>query len=152
MASPFSFPDRTQGDVGPIEADREETRFDRRAALGAFAAVGVAAIGFPGLAGAASGVTVYRLDAVHRQGPGGYSKGCAGCNACRNHARNKVFATRKAADAGRAHTNCNCRVIKTSISPRTYARFFGSAEKPSRDVVDLRSIRVRRSLVTGAPK
>lgn len=137
--------------MSPLETGREVTRFDRRAALGAFASVvGVAAVGLPGLAQAADRVTVWRLDAVHRQGPGGYSKGCAGCNACRNHARNKVFATREAADSTRAHTNCNCRVIKTSVSAKTYTRFFGSVDKPDRDVVDLRRLKVRRSLDAGA--
>ncbi len=57
--------------------------------------------------------------------PGGQAKGCLACNACRSHARNKLFATKKAARRNRAHLACNCVVFSVVTSRRRYRRLFG---------------------------
>jgi hypothetical protein len=47
------------------------------------------------------------------------------CNACRLHAKNKVFGTKDAADRFRAHKGCRCTVIGgQQLSPEIYAAVF----------------------------
>lgn len=46
------------------------------------------------------------------------------CNACKKHARNKLFTTAVIADAHRAHPGCNCKVKKVRIPAADAARFF----------------------------
>ena len=133
--------------VPPDSLDHER-RFDRFAALGAVGALGALALGLPGLAAAASRVPVWRLDAVHRAGAGAYASGCAGCHACRQHALNRIFATRAAAIGGRAHAGCNCRVVRTSLPTATFEKLFGPAGKPTRDVADRRWPKDSRALKT----
>ena len=36
------------------------------------------------------------------------------CNACKQHALNKIFSSRKAAEKSRAHTGCNCSISRCS--------------------------------------
>lgn len=50
-------------------------------------------------------VTVYRLSTHGRRD----------CGACKGHGANKVFRTREAADAHRAHLACNCRVVTQQV-------------------------------------
>lgn len=132
----------------PPETLEQERRFDRFVALGALGAMGAFALGLPGLAAAANRVPVWRLDAVHRPGVGGYASGCAGCHACRQHALNRIFATKAAATDGRAHAGCNCRVVRASLPAATFEKLFGPADKPTRDVVDRRWPKVRSALKT----
>jgi len=104
---------------------------------------------------APSGVRVFRLDPVHRPGPGRSTAGCTGCAACRRHARNKLFATEKAAAAGRAHVGCKCTVVRAgTLPPKTYAALFGEPGDLERLSVDRRDKKVRatlRSRRTGPP-
>ncbi len=39
------------------------------------------------------------------------SGGCPACNACKHHAKNKLFSSADAADARRAHKGCLCTVV-----------------------------------------
>jgi hypothetical protein len=51
--------------------------------------------------------------------------GCHACVACHRHGRNKRFATRQAADKGRAHKHCRCRIETKSVSAEEFERMFG---------------------------
>jgi hypothetical protein len=135
-----------EGDVSRPESLPHDHRLDRWSALGGIAALGALALGFPRLASAATRVPVWRLDAVHRQGTGPYSSGCAGCRACRRHALNRIFATHAAAAGGRAHAGCDCKVVRSSMSEATFVRLFGPVEEPTREVVDRRWASARRVL------
>ncbi len=130
----------------PTDSLCDERQLDRRTALGAFGALAALTLGFPRLADASSRLPVWRLDPVHRQGPGAYAARCTGCRACRRHARNKVFATREAAISGRAHANCHCVVVRTSLRATTHGRLFGPVDARDRDVVDRRWPWVRKAL------
>ena len=102
---------------------------NRRAALLAFAAVAAAPLGLSrAMAAPSRGAhVVYRLDPVHRPGAGKSTSNCTGCTACRHHARNKLFATSKAADRVRAHKGCKCKVVRAApVSADTYEALFGS--------------------------
>ena len=70
---------------------------------------------------------------------------CAACNACKGHAKNKVFRTSDAADANRAHTGCRCAVVKGQTLPTPIAdAVFGKS-----DVVDRRDPKVADLLDNG---
>ena len=131
----------------------DERRLDRRAVLGiTLGALGAFALGLPRMASAAGGVPVWRLDPVHRQGPGPYRAGCSACHACRAHAQNKIFASRSAAAKGRAHEGCTCSVVRTSISEGAFVKLFGPVEKPTRVVFDRRWKASDRRKATATPK
>lgn len=136
----------------PSDSRIHERPLDRRAALGAFGVLGALALGLPRVAAAADRVPVWRLDAVHRRGVGGYSKGAAGCRACRRHARNKIFVSQAAADGGRAHRGCNCRIVRASLPETTYVQLFGPVGNTDRDVVDRRTASVRRVLLAAGSR
>jgi hypothetical protein len=76
--------------------------------------------------------------------------GCHACKACHRHAKNKVFATRKAAEnpKKRAHPHCKCKVVKAGkLKNEVYVELFGgSLDDPKKKVVDRRKRRVRRIL------
>jgi hypothetical protein len=123
----------------PSDPLSEDRRLDRRTVLaGVGASVAAYLLGLPVLASAANRVPVWRLDAVHSAGPGAYSPGCTGCHACRNHALNRVFASKEAAAKGRAHDGCNCKVVRGSISATDYTAIFGSVDSPTSSVYDRR--------------
>ncbi len=97
---------------------------NRRALLarGAAATAALAsALGLRVAAGAES-LTVYRLD------PGDCA-GCQTCNACRGHAANKLFVSFAAADGGRAHPGCDCKVVEEPMAEATWLALFGSVDK-----------------------
>lgn len=120
---------------------------NRRAALLAFAAVAAAPLGLSRAMAAPSKMRVYRLDPVHRPGAGRSTSSCTGCTACRRHARNKIFATAKAADNVRAHKGCKCRVVRAaSIPVATYEALFGQPGNLERLSVDRRDAEVRAIL------
>ena len=48
------------------------------------------------------------------------------CNACRNHAEHKRFATYAAADRNRAHPNCRCGIRSVKVSDAEFYTLFGS--------------------------
>ena len=53
-------------------------------------------------------------------------RGQAACNACRQHADNKLFANAAAADSHRAHAGCNCRIKPIRITAAEFKRFFAT--------------------------
>ena len=91
-----------------------------RAALvtgGAIVAGGVVA----SAAGAPAELVAYQLD----------PDCCQGCNACRKHALNTLFASAAAADLFRAHPYCKCAVVEGPMLPYdTWVALFGP---PGRD-------------------
>ncbi len=123
---------------------------NRRAALLAFAAVAAAPLGLSrAMAAPSRGAhVVYRLDPVHRPGAGKSTSSCTGCTACRHHARNKLFATSRAADRVRAHKGCKCRVVRAApVSADTYQALFGSPRNLKQVSVDRRDPEVRAILL-----
>jgi hypothetical protein len=86
---------------------------------------------------------------------------CGGCYACVNHARNKVFATAAAADAGRAHAQCRCKVASLyTIDDLVYDKLFAHRRSVDRRTPGINALLARtafayaprRSLPrTGAP-
>jgi hypothetical protein len=95
--------------------------------------------------------TVWRLDALYgpcKAHPRG--KGCSACNACINHAKNKRFATERAANRHRAHKHCNCRVVKGGkISRSAYTDLFGKPGKLHDVSIDLRNPDERKRFKAG---
>lgn len=79
----------------------------------AAAAAGVAGIAVPNARAVQPGTTVYCLDPCAGPSEGGR---CS-CRACEAHAANKVFFTGDSADAGRAHTHCNCGIVPKQVAP-----------------------------------
>ena len=77
-------------------------------------------------------------------------KGCAACNACVRHARNKRFATRRAADTHRAHKHCNCKVVLGGrISRSAYVDLFGKPGHLHTRSIDLRNPAQRKAFKAG---
>jgi dihydroorotase-like cyclic amidohydrolase len=58
-------------------------------------------------------------------------RGRPSCNACREHARYKLFASAAIADTHRAHAGCNCAIKLVRISKEDAQRYF--AEFPYYD-------------------
>jgi hypothetical protein len=72
----------------------------------------------------------------HGRKPGG----CHACAACHAHAANKLFATRAAAESGRAHPGCKCKVVRGgTFGVKLWADLFGGLSSPDQLVVDRRS-------------
>jgi hypothetical protein len=57
------------------------------------------------------------------------------CKACKAHAANRFYRTRKAADKDRAHAGCNCAIVTQTIARPLAKQYF----KGRRKVFDLRS-------------
>lgn len=77
-----------------------------------------------------------RCDVPEHRKPGG----CHGCAACHAHAANKLFATRGAAERGRAHAGCKCKVVRGgTFGLLTWGDLFGGLSSPRHLVVDRRS-------------
>lgn len=135
------------------DPNNPERLLDRRAALGAFGALGVAALGLPSLASAAPARTfVWRLNAVHHAGRGRFTAAVTGCRACRRHARNRIFATAAAAAGGRAHPGCNCTVVRTTVPETTFVALFGPVGHTTRTVVDRRWTWVKNVLISAGTR
>ena len=60
------------------------------------------------------------------------------CNACKQHALNKIFSSREAADASKAHPGCNCRIVEEKINWRNYVVAFRPNSKGGTKVYDKR--------------
>jgi hypothetical protein len=75
---------------------------------------------------------------------------CYACRACRKHDKNKRFATAKAANRGRAHKHCKCKVVQaTFISYNAYVKLFGKPGALQRTSIDLRHKNARRIFEQG---
>jgi hypothetical protein len=108
----------------------EQEGIGRRAFL-RLAALGLVAL-LPGSALAAEGrkrrkktKLVYRLS-THRRRT---------CKACKAHAANRFYRTRRAANKDRAHAGCNCAIVTQTIDRRLAKQYF----KGRRKVFDLRA-------------
>jgi hypothetical protein len=65
---------------------------------------------------------------------------CQGCNACRKHALNTLFANATAADLFRAHVYCKCAVVQGPMLPYdTWVALFGTPAVIARQSVDRRT-------------
>ena len=73
------------------------------------------------------------------------SGGCPACNACKPHAKNKLFSSAEAADARRAHKGCLCTVVD---GPVLASEVFDSVFVDS-DSCDRRDPRVAAILTGG---
>jgi hypothetical protein len=74
---------------------------------------------------------------------------CVACNACQSHAKNKLFANKKAAEKERhrAHPHCRCGVKRgRKLSRGTWRDLFRPESGKRFAVVDKRDPRVRRIL------
>jgi hypothetical protein len=77
------------------------------------------------------------------------------CKACHHHAANKLFATRAAAEHGRAHPGCKCTIVGSrAMSNTQWQALFGHPHKPRHSSADRRWASTRRSLrqAARAPK
>jgi hypothetical protein len=69
------------------------------------------------------------------------------CKACHHHAANRLFATRTAADRGRAHPGCKCTIVRTrAVSPVQWQALFGHQPKLRHSTVDRRWASTKRAL------
>lgn len=119
----------------------------RRLLAGASSILGIVLAGLPvRLALAApKQLPAYRLSPLY-ESDDSHCGGCAACQACQKHAENKYFASEAAADSGRAHPNCDCRVIAESLPYGTWVALFGNPASPRRTSRDLREPAVRAIL------
>lgn len=114
--------------------DPAETRtIDRRAfvGLGISALAAAAVLGIPGMASAGPIRPKHPLNPCHYKTPwllqpfartdvdgcspddvGTAPTPCAACAACHLHAANKIFISKAAADAERAHIGCRCTIVQ----------------------------------------
>jgi hypothetical protein len=91
-------------------------------ALAAGAAGLAAALPGSGAFAARKKQAVFVLDPL---GPDGCGS-CASCNACTKHGANKLFASEAAADANRAHPNCDCAIRPAGELPTAvFTALFG---------------------------
>jgi len=92
--------------------------------------------------GGSGSVPVYLLSTSDAKCSG---TACA-CGACQKHAANKLFASREAADTGRAHVHCNCTVVEGTLPPDRWRALFGDQAQPNRLHVDRRDPNVAQVL------
>lgn len=96
---------------------------------------------FVGSAEAATAGVSYRLKA----GPH-----CS-CKACHHHADNRLFATRAAADHGRAHPGCRCTIVRSrAVNATEWRALFGHQRKLRHTHVDRRWASTKRALKQAA--
>ncbi len=115
-------------------------------AVGAFGRA-LLPVDFEAIAAKPAKKTLYRLSPrypCNRVGHGESARrrrGCAACNACKAHAKNKRFATLRAARRNRAHVACNCVAYPVTVRRRYYRRLFGfpGCKGQGRLVFDLRT-------------
>jgi hypothetical protein len=94
-------------------------------------ALGLAAAAVPGSALAAPRRKRKKIKTVYRLSTHG--RRC--CKACKAHAANRFYRTRKAADGNRPHLGCNCAIVTQEIDRAQAKQFFKKRHK----VFDLRS-------------
>jgi hypothetical protein len=69
------------------------------------------------------------------------------CKACHHHAANRLFATRAAADHGRAHPGCRCTIVRSrAVDATQWQALFGHARRPRHVAVDRRWASTARAL------
>lgn len=79
------------------------------------------------------------------------SRTCKACTACKKHGHNRLFATAEAADEGRAHKGCRCRVRRTrKVSAEQRSAIFHPDGKDAGTAVDRRWPWVRTALRSAA--
>ena len=132
----FSFPRPSEHD-----SEREPAQTTRRRFLALFVATG-ATVGARslisneayGAESAAPSSLVWRLDSHWGYAVGPKHRTHCHCRTCVAHATNKVFASREAAESGRAHQHCVCEVRAVQIDPAGYPKLFDGQKS-----VDLRN-------------
>jgi hypothetical protein len=67
---------------------------------------------------------VWRLDSHWGYPAGKQGRTHCQCNACVQHARNKVFASQADAEDGRAHAHCGCRPRAVQIDATKFSSLF----------------------------
>lgn len=60
------------------------------------------------------------------------------CNACKNHAVNRMYYSKQAADNDRAHPGCNCRIVEERTSWQNYVNAFWPDRQGGEAVYDRR--------------
>ncbi len=129
-----------------VEADTRRPDCMKRLTRRAFVTVGIGFALFPRAARAFTGKrAAYKFNPRDAKCRG---ERCA-CRACYRHAANKIFATARAAQRGRAHRYCNCRVVAMPLPQHTWIALFGQPAHPHTLAVDRRSARTRAILRTG---
>ena len=84
-------------------------------------------------------VETFALDPVG--GDGKCSPNCASCSACVAHAANKLFATKDAADSGRAHKGCNCAITTgQALTEGSYKQLFAAQASADRRYSDVSAV------------
>jgi hypothetical protein len=126
-----------------------EQQISRERFLGG-AVVGLASLALPAVAGAAAEkqLPVFRLSpqAGICDGP----RGTCACKACYGH-KNKLFSSKGAADANRAHPHCNCGIEQAAMIPRgKWVALFGDPRHILRSSADLRNPHVA-AILHGTP-
>jgi hypothetical protein len=106
----------------------ERRQFLRLLALGAAAAVIPTASRGAALRKRKKTKKVFRLS-VHK-------RRC--CNACKGHAANRFYRSKRAANKDRAHPGCNCPIVTQVIDRELAKQYFKGRKK----VHDLREVRV----------
>jgi hypothetical protein len=114
--------------------------FSRRAVLVRGATM-LTGLYFVGSADAATVGVSYRL----KTGPH-----CS-CKACHHHAANRLFATRAAADHGRAHPGCRCTIVRSrAVNAVQWRAMFGNQRTLRHSHVDRRWASTKRALTQAA--
>jgi hypothetical protein len=106
---------------------------NRRAflATGAIATAGFALVGARP-AGAATGVTVYRLSSDWGYPVGPKHKTRCVCRSCRRRAKNAYFRTREAAIDGRVHPCCVCQPYRSTVTAQEASQLFAGTDSADR--------------------
>ena len=99
--------------------------FLRLVALGLVAALPGSALAAAGSKRRKKTKVVFRLSTHRRRN----------CKACKGHAANRFYRTRRAANKDRAHVGCNCAIVKQVIDRGLAKQYFKGRHK----VFDLRS-------------
>jgi hypothetical protein len=60
------------------------------------------------------------------------------CRACKGHAVNRIYSSRRKADEDRAHPGCKCRVVTEWVGWRDYAKAFWPSSRGGAEVYDRR--------------
>jgi hypothetical protein len=101
-------------------------------------AIGVASLAMGSTSANADEPTVETFALDPLGGDGKCAPNCASCSACVAHAANKLFPTKEAADAGRAHKGCNCAIVTgQALTEGTYKQLFAARQTADRRYSDV---------------